>query len=470
MPVGAARVAIFGATGVLSDDYSPSGNPLTAVLDSQPANGHVTLNANGSFAYTPNPGFVGLDTFRYHVTDGTNTSDEGTVSIQVTGNLVVGDQFYATPAGQALTINTPGLLSASSSPSGNPLTPVLDSQTQNGTVTVNSDGSFTYTPLPSFVGTDTFTFHATDARNNSNEATVSIQVGDGSTAADGLYSTPMGQNLVLNAPGVLRSDYSPTGNPPMLVLDSRPTNGTVTLNQDGSFSYAPSSPTFVGFDSFTYHANDGTSASNTATVWIQVGSPPVVPDSYYTTSQNQALTVSPSSLLTGATDPNGEPLSIRWIGTPLYGSIVENPDGSFTYTPQTGYIGVDSVVFAVTDSSGATREATAHIAVLGGAMQGEVALAVYGLLGFPSGTPAGSGSGGTSSSGQPSLAVAMVDLATNVPPDMTQLEIDLLLEAYTGLQNGSNNGWTHWSQSQFESYLQQEVIALLQDQSGGGNS
>lgn len=71
-PVGASL--IVAAPGVLANASSPSGLPLTAVLVTGPSNGVLTLNANGSFTYTPNAGFRGVDTFTYQATDGVSTS------------------------------------------------------------------------------------------------------------------------------------------------------------------------------------------------------------------------------------------------------------------------------------------------------------------------------------------------------------------------------------------------------------
>ncbi|HSH01071.1 MAG TPA: LamG-like jellyroll fold domain-containing protein [Anaerolineae bacterium] len=55
--------------GVLANDNDPYGDNLTAILQTPPANGTVTLNADGSFTYTPTVGFYGTDSFTYQVSD-----------------------------------------------------------------------------------------------------------------------------------------------------------------------------------------------------------------------------------------------------------------------------------------------------------------------------------------------------------------------------------------------------------------
>jgi VCBS repeat-containing protein len=89
------------------------------------------------------------------------------------------------------------------------------------------------------------------------------------TANDDSYSTQQDVNLTVNAPGVLANDSDPNNDPLTAALDSGPSNGVVTLNSDGSFTYTPNSG-FSGADSFTYHATDGSLSSNSATVTITV--------------------------------------------------------------------------------------------------------------------------------------------------------------------------------------------------------
>jgi len=92
------------------------------------------------------------------------------------------------------------------------------------------------------------------------------------------YSTDEDTPLNVSAPGVLGNDTDADGNPLTAVLVSGPSNGTLTLNANGSFTYAPNA-NFCGSDSFTYKANDGSADSNAATVTITVNcvnDPPVV--------------------------------------------------------------------------------------------------------------------------------------------------------------------------------------------------
>jgi ELWxxDGT repeat protein/VCBS repeat-containing protein len=74
------------ATGVLANDTDPDAadaGHLTAALVNDATHGHVTLNADGSFTYTPNAGYVGPDSFTYQASDGIDASNDATVSLNV---------------------------------------------------------------------------------------------------------------------------------------------------------------------------------------------------------------------------------------------------------------------------------------------------------------------------------------------------------------------------------------------------
>ena len=97
---------------------------------------------------------------------------------------------------------------------------------------------------------------------------------------------------------------------------SGPSNGTLTLNTDGSFTYTPNA-NFNGSDSFTYQANDGSADSNIATVSITVNPVPDAPealDDSYTTNAGTPLTVAAPGILTNDTSVDGNTLSVSQTG------------------------------------------------------------------------------------------------------------------------------------------------------------
>jgi hypothetical protein len=166
--------------GILANDLNPAGDLLTAVLLDAPENGSLSFNADGSFIYLADQGFFGTDSFTYRVEDVHVVSNVARVSIQVASvnsSPVAADDAYAVDEDQVLAVDAAmGVLSNDSDADGDELTTQLVSQPSNGGVTHNTDGSFTYTPVADFNGTDSFTYVATDGVSSSDPATVTITV------------------------------------------------------------------------------------------------------------------------------------------------------------------------------------------------------------------------------------------------------------------------------------------------------
>lgn len=147
---------------------------LTFSLASVPANGSVVVNLDGLFTYTPNMDFAGADSFTFAVSDGL-ASAVATVSITV---LPVNDPPVADNLSVTGNENTaiPGTVTGSDVDGPAALTFSLASGPLNGSVVLNPDHSFTYTPNTDFTGSDSFTFRASDGLLLSPIATVSITV------------------------------------------------------------------------------------------------------------------------------------------------------------------------------------------------------------------------------------------------------------------------------------------------------
>jgi len=171
------------ANGVLKNDTDPnSGQTLTAVVVTQPAHGTLTLNPNGSFTYVPTGNYNGPDSFTYKASDGIAQSAAATVNITVTAvndAPVANANSYTATQNTARTVNqTDGVLTNDTdqeTASAN-LTALIVTQPAHGTVTLNANGSFTYTPASGYTGPDSFTYRASDGSLQSSPATVSIAV------------------------------------------------------------------------------------------------------------------------------------------------------------------------------------------------------------------------------------------------------------------------------------------------------
>jgi VCBS repeat-containing protein len=360
----------FGTgAGVLANDTDPEGDLLTAVLVSGPQHGTLTFRGDGTFTYTPNPNFSGTDTFTYRANDGEVTGNVATVTITVNpvnAAPVATNDAYSVSENHQLTVAPAGVLANDSDPDGDPLTAVLVSGPSHGTLALNADGSFTYTPAPNFNGTDTFTYKANDGQLNSNVATVTITVtpvNDAPVAANDSYNVSENNTLNLAAPGVLANDTDADGDPLTAILVSGPAHGTLALNADGSFNYTPAAG-YSGADSFTYKANDGLLDSNVATVSLTVSDDaPVANNDSFAVSKNNPLTVPASGVLANDTDANGDPLTAVLVSGPAHGTLTLNANGSFTYTPAAGYTGGDSFTYKANDGQLDSNVATVTLTV-----------------------------------------------------------------------------------------------------------
>jgi len=244
---------------------------------------------------------------------------------------------YSTDEDRPLVVTTQaeGVLANDTDPDGDPLEAVLESGPPHGSLTLNPDGTFTYTPAPDFHGTDTFTYRVREPAIDGSVATVTITVrpvNDAPVARDDAYTTSRGVALSVSAPGVLGNDGDVDGDPLSAALESGPSHGTVTLAPDGAFVYTPN-PGFAGLDAFTYRASDGMSRSAPATVRLTVieNQPPVC-----TATASPALLWPPDHRMVpiridGLVDPDGDALSVRV--TSIYQDEPTNTDGDGHHTP-----------------------------------------------------------------------------------------------------------------------------------------
>jgi VCBS repeat-containing protein len=227
---------------VLDNDTSNQPPPvaMTATLETSPVNGALAFNADGSFNYTPAPNWSGQDSFTYSATDGVNASATATVNLNVLpvndAPVALADGPYSTAEDTALTV-TASLLANDTDIENNALTAVLVTPASHGTVVLNADGAFTYTPALNFNGTDSFAYQANDgqsANNLSNVVTVSIEVtpvNDPPTVNAGADKT-----ITLPASAVLSGTITDVDSTPAALWTQVSGPGTVTFGNAASVS------------------------------------------------------------------------------------------------------------------------------------------------------------------------------------------------------------------------------------------
>jgi VCBS repeat-containing protein len=332
------------------------GDSLTFALATGAAHGTVTVNADGTFSYLPDANFHGSDSFTYTVNDGTVDSSPAivTITVDAVNDAPVGDaSAFATDEDTTYT----GALTGSDV-DGDALTFALDTQAAHGTVTVNSDGTFSYVPSANFHGTDTFTFIVNDGTADSTPATVSItvnSVNDAPTADPFSFSTDEDTTYAGTLTG---SDID--GDSLTFALGTQAAHGIATIQPDGSFSYVPSA-NFNGTDSFTFVVNDGAANSTAVAVTITViavNDAPVGDALSVTTGINASF----NGTLSGS-DVDGDSLTFALAGQASHGVATVNSDGTFSYVPDADFHGTDTFTFITNDGSLDSSPATVTVTV-----------------------------------------------------------------------------------------------------------
>jgi VCBS repeat-containing protein len=313
------------------------------LLNHQASNGTVTLNQNGSYIYASNNNFTGNDSFTYTSNDIFGNSNIATVNINV-------HPVNHPPVSNNLTFNIEtnnnltGILNVTDA-DGDPITYNLVNSTSQGNITINANGTFDYSPSDGFVGNDSFTYASNDWKETGNIATVQIHVHP-------VNHVPVANDidLTMNKNENIAGNITATdedGDPLSYNIKNKPLNGKLILNSDGSFTYTPNRG-FIGIDIFTYSAKDWKDTSEIGTVKIEVqdvNHAPVVQNMNLTTTINKTL-----NSQFKATDLDGDKQTFKVVKTTSHGTLKINGT-QFTYTPTKNFNGTDSFTYKSNDGT-----------------------------------------------------------------------------------------------------------------------
>ena len=363
---------------VTPNDFDPDGDPLTdPVIVDGPTDGTVSVDpVTGVVTYQPDSAFIGQDVFTYTVCDPTGLCDTATVTVDVLPPLDPGvseppfavDDAYGVGEDDILTDD---VVPNDIVPSGGPATVSLVDDVANGNLTLNPDGTFTYDPDPNYNGPDQFVYVLCDSVG-CDTATAYITVFNDNTppvAVNDLNSTLIDEPVDGN---VLTNDLDADGDELTATVIDGPSNGTLEFEPNGEYNYTPD-PGFTGVDTVTYVACDSGDPTlcDTAIVLIDVepysdpadNDPPVADDDFLVTYVDNPVT---SNVLPNDYDIDGDSLTVTDVPLtdPSNGTVVLNADGSFTYTPDPGFAGVDTFTYEVCDGNGGCDTALVVIDVL----------------------------------------------------------------------------------------------------------
>ena len=501
---GGTAFLVDAANGVLANDTDADDATLVVAAVEGSAAGVgteitlasgalLTVNANGSFSYTPAAGFSGPDSFSYTVGDGTDTGEP--VSVSLTVGEAPPFSLYIDAGSSAPYTSTDGIDYVADSF-------FTGGRTYSKNVTVNGTdevelfqterfGTFDYV-VPVDDGTYAVTlefaeiyfneagkrvfdveienqlkvddldiFAAAGGKNIAySTGPITIEVTDGAlnieflkgiqnpkinaisivrlavdgeppaAVADSYVATEDTTRTVSAAFGVLNNDTDPDGDALTASLVSGPSNGTLVLNADGSFEYTPDAE-FSGTDSFTYAASDGTGNSTEATATITVDAvndaPEGAADAYATPSGAPLAVDASAGLLVNDTDIEGDALvvaavegSASNVGATITlesgATLTVNADGSFAYVPAAGFSGPDSFTYAPGDGTDAGSPVTVTIDVAGG---GAPEVTTNAGLGLDEGATAAIGAGLLATTDSDTPAADLVYTLTSVPANGT---------------------------------------------------
>lgn len=352
---------------VLANDGTSGSSNLS--IDLQAANGTVTISGTAGtsglyFTYTPNPGFVGTDIFKYSfllppVYGFSQSSNTATVSVTVLAQAIVSpvannDNFSARQIGP-LTISP----TANDVIVGTLQSVTVQSQPANGTVAV-SGNDFIYTPNAGFFGSNSFTYFFTTTNGISNTAMITVSL-------ENAYPAPVANNDAISSPKNTAVTISPTTNDVRngisinaVTVKSQPANGTAVAS-GSSIIYTPATD-FTGTNSFRYSLVVDGRTSNTATVTVTVTNATpvsVTNDDIETTYQNTPVTISvlDNDVIKGIYQ------SLTVNSQPANG-VATVSGNKIIYTPDTGFRGKNSFTYILTTTNGNSNASTVKVTVL----------------------------------------------------------------------------------------------------------
>ncbi|MCF6182500.1 Ig-like domain-containing protein [Lutibacter sp.] len=269
-------VTLSNADIVDPNDTDLDGDTLTITGVSNPTNGTIVLNGDGTVTFTPDANYNGPASFDYTISDGNGGTDTATVNVTVNpvnDAPVAVDDTASTNEDTAVTLSNADIVDPNDTDlDGDTLTITGVSNPTNGTIVLNGDGTVTFTPDANYNGPASFDYTISDGNGGSDTATVTVTVNpvnDAPVAVDDTASTNEDIPVVI---AVINNDTDIDGtvDPTSVTVVTPPANGTLSVNTTtGEITYTPNL-NFSGTDTFEYSVCDNEGACDTGIVAITI--------------------------------------------------------------------------------------------------------------------------------------------------------------------------------------------------------
>ncbi|WP_168494164.1 cadherin-like domain-containing protein, partial [Anabaena sp. UHCC 0204] len=354
---------IINAADLLTRFSDVEGDTIS-VVNLTADNGVLVDNNNGTYTFTPTANFNGTVTLSYGVSDGTDTLNGQTQTFSVTP---VNDALTGSPTATlsntaedtAITINAADLLAGFSDVDGDTLS-VVNFTADNGVLVDNSDGTYTFTPDANFNGDVLLKYRVTDGTDTSDIQYQSFSVTAVNDAPTGsptatLSNTAEDTAITITAANLLAGFSDVDAGDTLSVVNLTADNGALVNNNDGTYTFTPTA-NFNGAVNLSYGVSDGTvtlagqtqTFSVTAVNDAPVGSPTATLGN---TAEDTAIIINAANLLAGFSDVDaGDTLSVVNL-TANNGALVNNNNGTYTFTPTLNFNGVVNLSYGVSDGT-----------------------------------------------------------------------------------------------------------------------
>ncbi|NQV98710.1 MAG: tandem-95 repeat protein, partial [Rhodospirillales bacterium] len=360
----------------------------------------LTLTPPTDFDGTINLGVTSTSTEADGDTASTSTQ---ILSVTVTddnvGPVATADSFAGSEDGQ-ISFTAEQLLANDTDGNNDNLSITGFDQPANGTLVSDGDGNFIFTPDADWSGETSFTYTISDGQGGTSQASVNLDV-DGIADTPTLSDATAGGNedmaiaLTLD-PALTDTDGSETlsitiGDIPagatLNYVDGEGVTTAITIS-NGSASLEPeqlngltitppenANGTINLSVTATATEADGGAASTTSTLTVDVAAVndgPVAVDDALSGSEDQAFTFTAEQLLANDTDVDGDTLTVQSVEQPDFGTIEDNGDGTYTFTPDENWSGQTDFTYTATDGQGGTSQGTVTVDI-GDVNEGPVA-------------------------------------------------------------------------------------------------